>query len=415
MRIVVIGGGIIGLSCAYYLRKNGAEVVVIDKNKPQEGCSFGNAGYISPSHFIPLATPGIVWKGLKWMLDSSSPFYIKPRLDKRLLKWGIEFIRSANEKTVRENAPHLFHILNLSRTLTIELNEALGHGPELKLDGCYMLYHESSTAHHELELAREAREQFGIQVDILTAAELAKEEPLISPHILGGAYYPIDGHVHPVRLMQHLNASLSEMGVKIVYGEEVIDAEVKNSVISRVITSQNSYTADEYIMAAGSWSGLLAEKLNFYLPMQAGKGYSHTYQDIKQNIKKPAILVDHRVAMTPLGNSLRVGGTMELSGINQTINMNRIHPIIHAANDYFPALNLQIPKKEDVWSGLRPLSPDGLPYIGRTQKLNNFLVATGHAMIGISLCAATGWLISQMVEGKALPLDMKPFHPDRFE
>jgi len=410
-----MGGGVIGLSCAYYLRKSGAEVVVIDKNKPQEGCSFGNAGYISPSHFIPLATPGIVWKGLKWMLDSSSPFYIKPRLDKRLIKWGIEFIRSANDKTVKENAPHLFHILNLSRTLTIELNQALEQGPELKLDGCYMLYHEPSTAQHELELAREARQHFGIDVEILTATELAKEEPLISPHILGGAYYPIDGHVHPVKLMQRLYSSLSEMGVKIVHGEEIIDAEVKNSVISRVITAQNSYTADEYIMAAGSWSGLLAEKLNLYLPMQAGKGYSYTFPDIQQNLKKPAILVDHRVAMTPLGNSLRVGGTMELSGINHTINMNRIHPIINAANEYFPALNLYIPNKQDVWSGLRPLSPDGLPYIGRTDKMNNFLIATGHAMIGISLCAATGWLISQIIEGKSLPLDMKPFHPDRFE
>jgi len=153
MHITIIGAGVIGLSTAYYLHEAGHEVTIIDKGDGKNNCSFGNAGYISPSHFIPLASPGIVAQGLKWMLSSTSPFYIEPRINASLIKWGWKFYTKANEKTVSKNAPHLNNILQLSRNLMIDLDHANGHGFELEKKGCLMLYKTQETASHEATLA----------------------------------------------------------------------------------------------------------------------------------------------------------------------------------------------------------------------------------------------------------------------
>lgn len=414
MADIVVGAGVIGLHIALYLQKSGRDVIVIDRNEADHNCSYGNAGYISPSHFIPLATPGMVWQGLKWMLDNQSPFYIKPRLNANLIKWGWLFWKNANHRTVQKNAPHLFRLLKLSRSLSIDLHEELGQSFTLKQDGCLMLYTNKKTGHEEEVLARQAKNDYGLDVPVLDNRELKLLDPLISNKVLGGAYYKIDCHLHPREMMNVLKARLVEKGVKIVLNENIKSLDVHGRVLQNVITDCATYPVDNFIIAAGSWSPLLCTQLGIDLPLQAGKGYSHTYQQPHHNIQYPAILVDHRVAMTPMGNDLRVGGTMEISGLDLNVSRQRIPPIIQAANLYYNDLNLPVPPVDQVWAGLRPVSPDGLPYIGKDQNYKNVFVATGHAMIGISSAAATGLLLSQMITGQTTEIQMDVFRVNRF-
>jgi D-amino-acid dehydrogenase len=406
MQITIIGAGVIGLTTAYYLQKEGHEVTIIEKGNGSNNCSFGNAGYISPSHFIPLASPGIVAQGLKWMLSATSPFYIKPRLDTSLLRWGLKFYAKANEKKVAQNAPHLNNILQLSRNLMVDLDNELHHGFQLETKGCLMLYKTEKTGHHEAQLAHEAK-NYGMDAPILSQSEVQAMEPNVTVDVLGGVYFPIDCHLHPVRMMETLQQKLSDKGVKILYEHEVQNFETQNGKVTAVLTDKGKIVTDHLVVAAGSWLEVVTHKLGIHVLLQAGKGYSVTYSDRKHNLIHPAILVDDRVAMTPMGNELRVGGTMELGGINHDINMTRVKPIISAANAYYPSIQLDTPSVEKVWAGLRPCSPDGLPYIGNSPHHVNVTIAGGHAMIGISLAAATGLLVKQLIqkEKTEIPLD----------
>lgn len=413
MRITIIGAGVIGLTSAYYLLKEGHEVTIIDKGDGSNNCSFGNAGYISPSHFIPLASPGIVAQGLKWMLSATSPFYIKPRLSPSLIKWGLKFYSSANDKTVSKNAPHLNNILQLSRNLMVDLDKEMDHGFQLETKGCLMLYKTEKTGVHEAAVAKEAK-TYGIDAHILSKAEIQDMEPEVNVNALGGVYFPIDCHLHPVRMMETLHHQVKKMGATLLYEHEVINFEIHNTKVTKVITDKTEIATDHLVVAVGSWLEILSRKLGINLLLQAGKGYSVTYQDRKENLIHPAILIDDRVAMTPMGSELRVGGTMELAGIDHTINMNRAKPIIDAANKYYPSIHLEVPPIDKVWSGLRPCSPDGLPYIGNSPHHQNVTVAGGHAMIGISLAAATGMLVNQLVTKRPTEINIDPFRLDRF-
>ncbi len=412
MQITIIGAGVIGLSTAYYLQKEGHDVTIIDRGNGTNNCSFGNAGYISPSHFIPLASPGIVAQGLKWMLSATSPFYIKPRLDTSLIKWGWSFYRNANEKTVQENAPHLNNILQLSRSLMIDMNRDLNNGFQLETKGCLMLYKSAETGHHEAELAKEAK-KFNIDAPVLSSNEVQAMEPEVEVDILGGVYFPIDCHLHPVRMMESLFSHCKEVGIKILFNHEVEGFESIDKKVQAIITNHGKITTEHLVIATGSWLEVISKKLGISLLLQPGKGYSTTYQNMQNNLKHPAILVDDRVAMTPMGRELRVGGTMELSGINETINMNRVKPIIQSANSYYKNLNLKVPTEDKIWTGLRPCSPDGLPYIGSSPHHDNVTVAGGHAMLGISLAAATGLLVKQIIQKEKTEIVMEKFRVER--
>lgn len=408
MRVVIIGAGVIGQTTAWYLRKEGIEVTIIDKTDGLNNCSYGNAGYISPSHFVPLASPGIVAQGLKWMLDSASPFYIKPRWDKSLLKWGYQFYKNANSRIVSQNIPHLHHLLQLSRYLTEELNCELKGGFDLENKGCFMLYRNHKTEHHEKDLACQAQ-KLGIETHILSGSEVQNMEPHVEVKTLGGVYYPNDCHLHPGKMMKTLRQANLNAGVKMVFDQEVVGFETNGPTVTSAITQQGKFDCDYLVVAVGAWLEVLSTKLGIHILLQPGKGYSTTYQNINGNLTHPAILVDDRVALTPWDNKLRVGGTMELSGINQDVNMNRVRPIIAAANKYYPTLHLTTPAIGDVWSGLRPCSPDGLPYIGKSPYHINVSIAGGHAMLGISLAAGTGYLIKQLVQKEETEIAMDAF------
>ena len=215
MRIVIIGGGVIGLCTAYYLRKKGHEIIVVERNDITDGCSFGNMGYISPSHFIPLATPGIVSQGLKWMLRSSSPFYIKPRLDLDLIRWGMTFWKKANAKNVEDSAPHLNNLLQLSREQMNHLKVELPDSFDMIEKGCWMLYKNTATGEHEKHLIEQA-EAFGLKTIMCTAAEVQDYEKDVEVDVLGGVLYLDDCHLNPSKFMKSLYNSLQKNGGEVL-------------------------------------------------------------------------------------------------------------------------------------------------------------------------------------------------------
>lgn len=410
--VVVIGGGIIGLCTAYFLQKEGHNVTVIDKSAIDSGASFVNAGYLTPSHIVPLAAPGMISKGLRYMFDSSSPFYMKPRLDWDFLKWGWYFKKSSTKAKVEKAMPLIKDINLLSREL-FEGMAASGELGDFHFDrkGLLMLYQTEKEGDHERQVAEKAKEM-GLPVEHVSPAELKEIEPHVTINALGAFHYLCDGHTTPPQFMQRLLTFLETNGVEIRRGEEVTGLVVSEESIAQVQTSKNVYRVDEVVFAAGAWTGALARKLGIEIPLQAGKGYRIDVES-PTGITMPAILMEAKMAVTPMQGFTRFAGTMEFSGNNHTIRKERVRAIAKGASRYYEGL--QIPKAavDGAQCGLRPVSPDGLPYIGRNKRYQNLILATGHAMMGWSLGPATGKLVSELVSNKNTSMDISAFHPNR--
>lgn len=412
-KITIIGGGIIGLCSAYYLQQEGYIVTVIERGDITDGCSFGNMGYMSPSHFIPLASPGIIAEGIKHMFKSSSPFYIKPRLDIDLIKWGYHFWKSCHAKTVERNSPHLNDILQLSRHLMNDMQNVIGNHFDMQDIGCLMMCKELKTLEHEFEMANDA-EKFGLKVKRLDATQVQQLEPDVELNVSGAVLFEDDCHFNPGKLMLALKEYLIRSGVQFQLNTTVTGFEKNNHKISAVLTDKGEFNCDEIIIATGSWLPVVAKMMDIKLLLQPGKGYSYTYPFIEKNIKYPAILVDGRCAITPWGNQLRIGGTMEISGINNNVLVKRMQGIYDSAKDFYPGLKIDLPPAAKIWNGLRPVTPDGLPYIGRVSTFSNVIFAGGHAMLGISEGTGTGKLVSEIILGKNTTIDIRAFDVNRF-
>jgi len=411
--VTVIGGGVIGLSTAYYLNKAGYEVTVIERGDITDGCSFGNMGYISPSHFVPLASPGIISQGLKWMLSASSPFYIKPRLDLDLMQWGYHFWKSSTAAKVEKNSPHLNNILQMSRKLVDELRNDIGDSFSMETIGCLMMCKQQKTLDHEFHLADEA-EMFGLKVDRLVKDQVQALEPDVEIDVAGAVLFKDDCHFNPGKMMLALKAYLDTKGVKFQLNTTVTGFEKANKKITGIITDKGKFSCDQIIVAPGSWLPVVAKMMGIKILLQPGKGYSYTYPHIEKNIKYPAILVDGRCAITPWGKELRIGGTMELSGINNNVLIKRMEGVYNSAKDFYPGLKIDFPPTDKIWNGLRPVSPDGLPYIGRHSAYDNVVFAGGHAMLGISEGTGTGKLVTEIIQRKTTSIDIKAFKVERF-
>lgn len=410
---IVIGGGIVGLSTAYFLQKEGFEVKVLDQSAMDRGASYVNAGYLTPSHIVPLAAPGMITKGLKWMFDSSSPFYIKPRLDPAFLRWAWLFKKACTPKHVANSLKHIRDINILSRDLYDDIKYSGDLGEFFyHRDGLLMLYKTEKVAESERQVAGWARD-LDLDVRELDQAALAAIQPDVKIDALGGFIYECDGHMTPGQFMDLMKSYLPKAGVTIETGVEALDFIKAGDKVSEVVTSKGNYTADHVILAAGSWSENLAAKLGLYLPVQAGKGYRINVAR-ETGISLPAILMEAKVAVTPMEGFTRFAGTMELSGINQVIRKERVEAIAKAGEAFYPGLKIEESEKAEADYGFRPVSPDGMPFIGRVNKGSNVLAATGHAMMGWSLGPGTGKLITEMITGKPTSMDVSAFDPQRY-
>lgn len=408
--VVVVGGGVVGLSTAWYLALAGHRVTVVDTSPAGDGCSYGNMGYVAPSHIVTLSAPGVVKKGLRWMLDPESPFYLKPRLDLGLLRWAWLFYSSATEAHVERSIPPLRDLSLLSRRLYGELRDA-GLGFELEEKGLIMAYRTPKGREDEEQTGRRALGA-GLEVEFLDADEVRAREPGIELDVTGGVFYPQDAHVRPPQLMAALQRALGERGVDLRWSTRVSGFATRGRRVVGVESPQGTIDCDEVVVAAGSWSGKVARQLGLRLPLQPGKGYSFTLREVPRQIEIPMILAETKVALTPMGPDLHIGGTMELSGFGSPTLPGRVRGIVRAVETYLPGLPIEQPER--VWSGLRPVSPDGLPYIGRSAKWANVTIAAGHAMLGMSLGPGTGALVADLIDGRPSSVGLEPFSPDRF-
>ncbi len=414
MKTTIIGGGIIGLCSAYYLNKAGVEVELIDKSNFSEGCSFGNAGMIVPSHFIPMATPGVITKGIRWMFSSKSPFYIKPRLNLELGQWLWQFYRSCNKAKVEAAIPALRDLSLLSKKLYQEL--ALDPALEFNYqeEGLIMLFKNIKTQKEEIETAEKANE-IGIEAKVLDADEVKHYESGTETNVIGGVFYPGDAHLYPNVLMKQMINYLKHRGVQFRGNTEVIGFDYENKKINAVKTSTGELIkVDQLIIAGGSWTPKILKFIGIKMLLQDGKGYSITIQNQKERPKIPSILTEAKVAMTPMGNDLRIGGTLEISNLSTRINKKRMKGILESVPNYYPKLKPSIPEEHLIWHGFRPCSPDGLPYIGKSRKFENLIISTGHAMMGLSLGPATGKVIAEIITNKEVSTDIRLFDPHRF-
>ena len=412
-KVTIIGAGIAGLSTAYYLKKEGWDVCVLDKGDGTNNCSYGNAGMIVPSHFTPLAAPGIVAQGIKWMLDSKSPFYVRPSLNLSLIDWGMKFLKHANEKHVLRNAEAIRDLNLASSRLYDQLNNEDGFDFELRQNGIMMLYQSKEVQHEETELAHKAQD-LGLNVEVLDASGIQALEPQLKINALGGVMYNCDGIMYPPKLMKMLTDYLLANGVVFQYDTSVTGFQVSGKTVTAVQTSKGDIKTDEIVLAGGSSLPELARKLGLKMPLMPGKGYSFMYDPEEgTSMSHAALLLEARVAVTPMNNQIRFSGTMELGPANDKVYQNRVKGIVEAIPKYFPDLKVDYP--QDIWHGYRPCSPDGLPYLGRASKYTNVSVAGGGGMMGLSLGPAYGKTIADLLAGRPTQTDVKGFSPDRFQ
>lgn len=418
-KVVVIGGGMVGLCSAWYLQQQGHQVTLIERETLGEGCSIGNAGMLVPSHFIPLAAPGIIGKGLKWMFQPESPFNIRPTLDMQNLLWLWSFFRSANQTHVDRCKQTILDLNLYSRELYDSLLKDSGLKFAMGEHGLFMLYKTEKGEKEEIEIAEQAK-TLGLDVAILNGQQVQELEPDVRVDVRGGVHFRCDSHIDPGHFMQTLIKGLEESGTQLLGDTEVVDFEkdangrVLSALIRKADGEMTSIEGDEFVLAAGAYSKDLAKMLGENLPVVAGKGYSITLDQPAKVNRIPSIMTEAKVTITPMGDKLRFCGTMELLADRDSMNEAKIRGLRKSVGQYYPDFAEDLMKAEPVWSGMRPCSPDGMPYIGRFEKHDNLITATGHAMMGVSLGPVTGRMVADLVSGTPdTRFNMSLMSPDR--
>jgi D-amino-acid dehydrogenase len=409
--IVVIGGGVIGVCAAYELARRGLPVTLVERGDVAAGSSYGNAGLVVPSHSVPLAAPGVLRQGLRWMLDADSPFYVRPRPRRDLVRWLLRFRRSCTEAHVRRALPVLRDLSRASLDRYRELAALPGLDFGFRQDGVLAVFRTpAGLAHgrHEAALLESA----GIAAKVLDGAEARSLEPALREGLAGGVHFPDDAHLTPDRFVRGLARIAGALGARVLTGTEVLGLAVRGRAIAQVQTTRGDLDADQVVLAAGSWSPALARAAGLDLPLEPAKGYSVTVDRPPDGPHMPVLLGEARVAVTPMGDALRFAGTLELAGLDLGVSARRVAAIRRAVPEYLA--RGAGTRLREIWRGLRPCSPDGLPYVGRTRRSENLVVATGHAMVGISLGPITGALVAQVVARETPALDLAPLSPDRF-
>ncbi|MDZ4748550.1 MAG: FAD-dependent oxidoreductase [Saprospiraceae bacterium] len=410
--VVIIGGGAVGLWCAWHLRQAGRQVTIIDKGDFTDGCSFGNAGMIVPSHFIPMASPGIISKGIQWMFKKDSPFYIRPRLNLELAQWLWSFYRSSTKKHVAESVALLRDLHTESLELYRQLHQTPGFSFGFEQKGILMLFKSAAAERDELEMAQAAH-QLGIDAIHLSPEKLKQVEPRIKMDVRGAVHYPGDAHITPHVFMRQMVNHLKQEGVEFLSGKEIVGIHDHGHTGADVSTDNGDLIrANHVVVAAGSWSGQLMNRTGYRLPMQDGKGYSMTIEHPSLRPSIPSILHEARVAITPMGDDLRISGTLEISGMDDYVNLHKVNSMLKAVPEYYP--EIKIMDAGPVWFGYRPCTPDGMPYIGPMQRGSSVILATGHAMMGLSLAPVTGRIVKDMLTGIFAGRAVNKTEPSRF-
>jgi D-amino-acid dehydrogenase len=410
-RIVVVGGGVAGLCCAYYLRRLGAEVMIVESNRVGSGASYANGGWLCPAQAGPLPEPGLTLYGMRALFDRDSALYFKPGEWQRLTPWILRFWTYCNE---RDHAQGTAAIGRLGRDVFDLIDEMRTDGVEFELHKQGMVYAARNVQDARNELRKLApMRQFGYDLpdDVITGSELHDLEPSLSATVTAGFLVDQHWHVKADTFTAGLAHMLSREGVEILEGAEVFDLVLRGRQITHVRTAAGDFDADTVVLAAGSWTTPLAASIGVSLPMEPGKGYSFS---VKPTVMPThaVLLADVHVGCTPFTDRLRIGGTMEFSGINNRLDRRRIDTIIAGARASFAPW--ATPEVEDEWAGMRPITADGLPILDRADPFDNVFIATGYAMQGVTLAPTAGRAMAELITTGQRPALLEPFRLDRF-
>ena len=411
--VLIIGGGVIGLCCGWSLARAGRTVTILDRHPTRrESCSDENAGMVVPSHFIPLAAPGVIAQGLKWMLNPKSPFYLRPRLDPALWSWCWQFFRHANARHVEDTKQLLADFSLESRRLFLEWAEELQF--DLTTRGLMMLCRTEAGLEDEAKVAAQAA-AVGVKAEVCDAARVRELDPDAQMDVAGAVWFAQDCHLDPLDFLEALRTAIRAKGGRFLEGECAEFNRQGDRLTGIRTTAGETLNAEHVILAGGAWTPELTRQLSLRIPMQGGKGYSLTLREPAELPRLCSLLKEARVAVTPMGNKLRVGGTMEICGTDLSINRTRLQGIIEGFCEFFPAFSPDDFTGIEPWSGLRPCTPDGLPCIGLIPGTQNATVATGHNMLGLSLGPVTGELVAAQLAGQpSIAFDAQRLDPQRF-
>jgi D-amino-acid dehydrogenase len=411
--VVIIGAGVVGLASAYELSLAGAKVVVIDKGDPGYGCSYGNAGWITPCFSMPLPMPGMLFKSIGWLTDPESPLYIKPELSMTLFRWLLRFLLSMNRKQMYASVDALTAISKQSLDIYKKLNQETDKPFSFEQKGLFMAAQSDdgfNYARTEMELV--ARN--GVPGKIMNEDEAREFEPALTQRFKGGVFFPEEAHAEPLQVVQMFAHEAQKLGARIFSKAEVIDFQVGQNAVVAARTTRGLFRADQFVLATGSWSPRVGQTLGLRIPVLGGKGYAIITQPLTPNPLRPLMLVEKKVAVTPRSSNgtLRLAGTLELVNQDETFTTRRVEAIVRGAREF---MNVPDPIQFlEIWRGLRPCTPDGVPIIGRTRRFPNLLLATGHQMLGLQSAPGSGKLLADLALGRTPDLDPAPFRADRF-
>lgn len=408
--ILIVGAGIIGSSIGAELSRRGAKVCVIDKGAVGKGCSYGNAGWMTPCFAMPLPMPGMLLKSMKWLMDPQSPLYIKPSLSWDLASWMIEFLKAMNETQARRAVECLVVLSQKS----LQEYEKLGQKyPEIRFEkkGLLMVSRTEAGVAAAVEELNYVKSR-NVPGRVLNADDIQEMEPALKAPLLGGVYFSQEAMAEPYLVVQALAKEIRSHGGEILENTELHDWEVSDGKITKVLTSAGEIEAGQVIMATGSWSKSMARMMRLRVPILGGKGYAMIVPPLEKQPKYPMMLVEKKIAITPRQNSLRIAGTLELVDQDFSITQKRVENIKRGAREF-----LHLPEDlqvQELWAGLRPCTPDGVPLIGRHRDVKNLVVAVGHQMLGLQSGTGTGMLVADIVENKTPFVDTAVLDPHRF-
>lgn len=409
--VLILGGGVIGLACAYYLLQAGRSVHIVERGLVGAATSHGNCGTITPSHALPLAAPGVIGKALKWMLRPDAPLYIKPRLDPALGSWLLYFAARCNQRDWRRSAEAKGELLQVSRKLTGDLVREHSLDCEFQARGLRYVYATQQAFDHDCATLPFLA-TLGVESGLLDGASLALTEPAVRDGLAGAIHFPGDAHLRPDRFTSELARVVRSLGGFIEEGIEVTGVRSIAGRLHGVDTSKGPRRGRETLVALGPWSAPFLQAIGLNLPVQPGKGYSMTYSPPTLAPSVPLVLREHSVCVTAWQSGFRLGSTMEFSGYDTSLNTVRLAALERGAARYLREPTG--PERREQWFGWRPMTYDDLPLIGRAPKLDGLWLATGHGMMGMGMSAATGKLLSELMTGKETCVDPLPYRAIRF-
>ncbi|TLS43250.1 FAD-dependent oxidoreductase [Streptomyces montanus] len=411
MRIIVVGAGAVGLASAYRLAKSGCEVVVLDARRAGSAATHGNAAKIALAESGPVPAPGVILQSLKWMLKPDSPLYVKPSLAPGFVKFMLSMARHCTARDFRRGLEVQLRLAEGTMDLLDDWTRD-GISFEMHKAGVLLAF-ETRDRYEEQCASLDVFERFGMVPEHLHGDAVQAREPALNSRIRHGLYFPDDRQVEPDSLTQGLLKRCQALGVEIHEHSPVHRFLRRGDAVTGVLTDRGEITGDTLLLAAGVWTGRMTRELGVPMPIRPGKGYSVDYSPAPLHLRTSLTLEDARVAVTPLGGFLRLAGTMEFGGLEENVNLPRVAAIKKAAADAFTDWD-NPPGEAAPWAGMRPMTPDGLPVIGRLHPLPNVYVASGHGMLGLTLAPATAEIITEAITRQRLPAVAEAVSPLRF-